>query len=302
MSSAGSTRPIARTLAARRPGHVPMTRLLAEMAARGIEGVVPPDLMSWHVGAVGELTVGHELARLPREWLVLHGVPAGPTADVDHIVIGPGGVFVLNTKRHPGRRIRVGSYVVWIDGAPVHGYQRSLGDRAAKVRKLLRPVVGDRDVVQPMLVFVDAGPCTTTGEQTVEAVRAGGLVDRLLATEPVLSAGAVVALHAHLARPSTWGVPRDVLDEADPTERFLRLATAAPAPAVAAAPRRAAIRSRPPTRSCAEVHATDAGRRRPRARALERRLEAVLELTAVPAAAVVVLMALAALASEAFAR
>jgi hypothetical protein len=61
---------------------------------------------AWRIGADGEERVGTELARLikldPR-WRVLHAVPAGDAgADIDHVVIGPGGIFTLNTKHHPG--------------------------------------------------------------------------------------------------------------------------------------------------------------------------------------------------------
>jgi hypothetical protein len=36
------------------------------------------------------------------EWTVLHSVPVGTgSTDIDHIAIGPAGVFTLNTKYSP---------------------------------------------------------------------------------------------------------------------------------------------------------------------------------------------------------
>ncbi len=61
---------------------------------------------AWRLGADGEVLVARELARVVRtdpRWRVLHAVPVGTgDSDIDHLVIGPGGVFTVNTKHHPG--------------------------------------------------------------------------------------------------------------------------------------------------------------------------------------------------------
>jgi hypothetical protein len=58
-------------------------------------------------GASGEEHVGAVLDELPRErWRVIHDASFG-RGNVDHIVVGRGGVFTLETKSHPGP-VRVG--------------------------------------------------------------------------------------------------------------------------------------------------------------------------------------------------
>jgi hypothetical protein len=58
-----------------------------------------PDAVSWYRGALGERRVGRILADLGREWRVLHAVPHGDAdADIDHLVIGPPGVFTITTS------------------------------------------------------------------------------------------------------------------------------------------------------------------------------------------------------------
>lgn len=53
-------------------------------------------------GAIGEEHVGGLLNRLPRaDWRVVHDVSFG-NGNVDHIAIGPPGVFSVETKSHPG--------------------------------------------------------------------------------------------------------------------------------------------------------------------------------------------------------
>lgn len=60
---------------------------------------------NWEVGAWGEEATGRQLAKLDAaKWSVIHDVPTG-RGNVDHLVIGPGGVFVLDSKRVGGRVI-----------------------------------------------------------------------------------------------------------------------------------------------------------------------------------------------------
>lgn len=68
---------------------------------------VPTADRSWRVGANGERKGGAELDKLCRRdprWRVLHSVPVGERgADIDHVAIGPGGVFTLNAKHYPDK-------------------------------------------------------------------------------------------------------------------------------------------------------------------------------------------------------
>ena len=52
---------------------------------------------SFFKGARGEEVVAGALARLPDEWHVFHDFVAGPH-HVDHVLVGPGGVFAVETK------------------------------------------------------------------------------------------------------------------------------------------------------------------------------------------------------------
>ena len=68
---------------------------------------------AWRIGAAGEVKVGARLNRLRRHgWRVLHSIPLGRGGDIDHLIIGPGGVFTANTKHHPNARVNVGNQVV----------------------------------------------------------------------------------------------------------------------------------------------------------------------------------------------
>lgn len=60
---------------------------------------------AWSVGAAGEAKVGERMTELePLGWLALHDVhwPGRPKANLDHILVGPGGVVVVDAKNWSG--------------------------------------------------------------------------------------------------------------------------------------------------------------------------------------------------------
>jgi hypothetical protein len=69
----------------------------------------PPDTVAWRRGAAGERRTARLLTPLERRgWAVLHDLAIpGTKANIDHLVIGPGGVVVIDSKRYRGR--------LWLD-------------------------------------------------------------------------------------------------------------------------------------------------------------------------------------------
>lgn len=101
----------------------------------------PLPIRVWAIGAAAEQVVGRHLDALAGRGVVaLHDrrVP-GRSANIDHIAVGPAGVFVIDTKHRAGSRVRVrrrrrwaapGPPLLLIDGrdvtALVHGMQWQL--------------------------------------------------------------------------------------------------------------------------------------------------------------------------------
>jgi hypothetical protein len=83
--------------------------LLAVAAAAGLGWQlrfrVSPDTQAWRRGTAGERRTARLLAPLERRgWAVLHDLAIpGTQANIDHLVIGPGGVIVIDSKRYRGR-------------------------------------------------------------------------------------------------------------------------------------------------------------------------------------------------------
>jgi hypothetical protein len=69
----------------------------------------PQSIEAWRAGAVGEGTVGRRLDRLAAKGVVtLHdrSIPRS-RANIDHIAVGPSGVYVIDTKFRSGGKVDV---------------------------------------------------------------------------------------------------------------------------------------------------------------------------------------------------
>ena len=86
-------------------------------------------------GILGEEAVADALALLPSSYWVLHGVPTGH-GDVDHVVIGPTGVFALETKAWDGKFYRSRGQL-YCNGKPAEHVLRQARGAAGQVRGLL---------------------------------------------------------------------------------------------------------------------------------------------------------------------
>lgn len=118
-------------------------------------------------GATGEEEVGRLLDGLDeRGWHAIHDVSLG-RGNVDHIAIGPGGVFTVETKSHPGP-VQVGR---------LHG--AVLGQAQAQ-RRIIERATGEH--VEPLLVFsrawVDRPLSRRRGVRVVPARMLAGYLER----------------------------------------------------------------------------------------------------------------------------
>jgi hypothetical protein len=73
------------------------------------------DTRAWRRGAAGERRTARLLAPLERHgWAVLHDLAIpGSHANIDHLVIGPGGVVVIDSKQYRGRLYLDSNGLLW---------------------------------------------------------------------------------------------------------------------------------------------------------------------------------------------
>jgi hypothetical protein len=137
-------------------------------------------------GALAEEHVGGLLDQLPRtHWRVIHDASLG-RGNVDHIAIGPPGVFTIETKSHPGP-VRAGR---------VHGATLA---QAQAQGKAIGWVTGTE--VEPLIVFsrawVDRPGARRKGVRVLPARMLLGYLERC---QPRLSADDVDQAHRLLAQ------------------------------------------------------------------------------------------------------
>ncbi|HEX4789120.1 MAG TPA: nuclease-related domain-containing protein [Actinospica sp.] len=111
---------------------------------------------TWEAGAKGERIVDKRLSKLRRDgWVVLSSIVKRSGADIDHLVIGPPGVFTVNTKNHDGAVVSVGEDEVKVNGRQ-QPYLRNSRHEAASAERILTDAVGMEIAVTPVLAFVGA--------------------------------------------------------------------------------------------------------------------------------------------------
>jgi Nuclease-related domain len=145
-----------------------------------------PDTVAWRRGAVGERRTARLLAPLERRgWAVLHDLAIpNSQANIDHLVIGPGGVLAIDSKQYRGR-LRLDT-----DGMVWHGRHLLV----SALRKTLweadqaDEVLGIADVQVAALVAMHGAsvPWGVLRAEGVTVVSARRLPDLLSALPPVL--------------------------------------------------------------------------------------------------------------------
>ncbi|BBG05261.1 MULTISPECIES: nuclease-related domain-containing protein [Pseudonocardia] len=199
---------LARHHPGRRAGHV----------AAHVRGTGLPD-RNWRLGADGELRTARLLEPLtgrtrrdrllhrPPRWRVLHSVPLdGGAADLDHVLIGPPGICVINTRHHRHRTVLLDGDRLVVSGTATDAVPRARGE-AARVRELLLPRLGPggADVpVRPVIAVVGTPVRVRRWPDDVVVATEGALVHALRGMTPVLDPGEVDRIHGIARRPASW--------------------------------------------------------------------------------------------------
>lgn len=166
---------------------------------------VEPDARPWYAGAIGERAVAARLTGLPEGWTVLHSLPVGRNgADIDHLVVGPGGVFTVNTKHHVDASVWVAGRTVLVNGSSRPILQKAEAE-GRRVDRIVAPVLADPPAVRPIIAVVGAKRLRVRrAPRVVTVLRAEHLPRFLLAQPDRLSADEVRALVARFEDPGAW--------------------------------------------------------------------------------------------------
>ena len=159
---------------------------------------------AYRVGADGEEEVAWRMRKLGEGWHVIHSVPVGEQdSDIDHVVVGPPGVFTLNTKNHSRKKVWVAEKAFMVSGQKTN-YLRNSRHEAARASKLLTAACGFDVQVEPIIVVIAAELTIKAQPADVHVVPRKRIGKWLERRPPALSPAAVTAIYEMARRDTTW--------------------------------------------------------------------------------------------------
>jgi hypothetical protein len=134
---------------------------------------------NWSSGKRGELAVSEALKDLPNDYVLLNDLmlPDGK-GNVDHLIMGPNGLFVIETKNYSTFVKCIGDD--WfIGGKKIQSLSKQAKRNAVAVRENLATVFAGQRVrlpfVTPLLVFVNGNGRLSVKNPTVPVLRSSQL-------------------------------------------------------------------------------------------------------------------------------
>jgi hypothetical protein len=164
----------------------------------------------WYWAAVGQLEVMARMDRLGPEWCVVHGLP-GPEGDdtpalasIEHLVIGPAGVFSVTIHDHTRQNVWVSRRAFVVDGHRVQ-HIRHAEAAVGHVERMLEEATGHHVRASTIIAVIDPGSLQVRDlPKDVFVVAADSIGSWLRARERVLDSAAVDALSAVARQDTTW--------------------------------------------------------------------------------------------------
>lgn len=201
-------------LSGRRPGAAARARAVAERDAAPVRTAisrlfgVKTDERAWRIGADGEEAVAAQLTRLGSSWRSLHAVEVGDRgSDIDHVVIGPGGVYTVNAKNHPNAKVWVGGDAVMVNGQRVP-YVRNSRHESRRAARLLTEHAGFPVSVTGVIAVMGAHRGFVVSDQprdgSVVVVQRKRISKYLLSRPASLSECEIASIYEVACRSTTW--------------------------------------------------------------------------------------------------
>jgi len=125
-----------------------LTNRISEKLAR--EGI------NFRKGAVGEALIGYILEGFPDDYRVIHDLTT-PFGNIDHIVVGPSGAYVIDTKNWKGIVSADGNGELLLNGKPTDKQEvRNLSRRIMSIKDKIKVLASVDPYVQGVFAFPSA--------------------------------------------------------------------------------------------------------------------------------------------------
>jgi hypothetical protein len=177
-------------------------------------------------GVLGELEVGATLDSLGPGWIVLHALPVAGGLDIDHLAIGPSGVYIITTRNHRGEPVWASQRTL-IVGDIRYPDIRNMEYEMGRVERLLSTAAGRPVEVSGVLAVVSPKKLTVRQKhRDVEVLASDRLAAWLMGRRRVLSPEEVEEVAAAAGHATTWHQDDSApVDSRDLRARFDRVRT-----------------------------------------------------------------------------
>lgn len=152
----------------------------------------PWHIEKWRIGVEGERRTAKALGKLrTADWRTWHDLPGRNGTNVDHVVLGPAGLFLLDSKNYSGEATIEGGQlrVRWLedreDGWTCRGLVPRMRAASAELSERIESAVGLRVWVQPVVVLWMPFPQGVVEVSGVYFIQGQSLADWLLGRRPL---------------------------------------------------------------------------------------------------------------------
>jgi hypothetical protein len=130
--------------------------LLGNQLLRRKTDALERERISFRKGAVGEALIGYILEGLPDDYCVLNDLTT-PFGNIDHVVVGPTGVFAIDAKNWRGIVDSDGSGELLINGNPTNKNEvKRLVATCAETKKKIKTLCNYEPFIRAVLAFTSA--------------------------------------------------------------------------------------------------------------------------------------------------
>lgn len=130
---------------------------------------------NWTFGKSGEAAVSEALKSLPNDYVLLNDLmlPDG-RGNVDHLVIGPNGLFVIETKNYSGY-VKCWADDWYVNGRKISSLSKQAKRNAIAIKNTLEAIFAEHRTTLPyvhaLLCFVNSRGRLKLGQPTIPVLR-----------------------------------------------------------------------------------------------------------------------------------
>lgn len=152
-------------------------------------------------GALAEEKVAVQLGDLPEGYHAFHDI-AFNGFNIDHVVIGPGGIFLIETKSHGGNVDANGDVLLLNGKPPPKDFLKQTWSQTFHLKDFLWKMTSQEWKIKPVLCFSNALVKVRKPVKGIEVIRIGYLKKYLSTQKPVLAADQI----ERLAKPLSYWI------------------------------------------------------------------------------------------------